>query len=151
MEQRSLGASVRGFEDHMNSWKRDMNRLSQEVSQDIYYIPAPSNRSPLEAFADLKVAGGDLLEGAGIHTIHIYIYMVFDPLCIVRSFSASTSLGSGRPPLSHRCHPSAGPRSPAHPCTLRPRQTEDFELRFNPTCHRRQRRDEPLGGTTVYR
>ena len=30
------------------------------------HIPAPSNRSPLEAFADLKVAGGDLLEGAGI-------------------------------------------------------------------------------------
>ena len=28
-------------------------------------IPAPSNRSPLEAFEDLKVAGGDLLEGAG--------------------------------------------------------------------------------------
>ena len=29
-------------------------------------LPAPSNRSPLEAFADLKVAGGDLLEGSGI-------------------------------------------------------------------------------------
>ena len=28
-------------------------------------IPTPSNRSALEAFADLKVAGGDLLEGAG--------------------------------------------------------------------------------------
>ena len=28
-------------------------------------LPAPSNRSPLEAFADLKIAGGDLLEGAG--------------------------------------------------------------------------------------
>ena len=35
------------------------------------YIPAPSNRSPLEAFADLKVAGGDLLEGPGI----IYRYL----------------------------------------------------------------------------
>ena len=76
MEQRSLGASVRGFEDHMNSWKRDMNRLSQEVSQDIYYIPAPSNRSPLEAFADLKVAGGDLLEVL-VYIIHnIYIYYI---------------------------------------------------------------------------
>ena len=29
-------------------------------------IPAPSNRSPLAAFGDLKVAGGDLLEGAGL-------------------------------------------------------------------------------------
>ena len=77
MEQRSLGASVRGFEDHMNSWKRDMNRLSQEVSQDIYYIPAPSNRSPLEAFADLKVAGGDLLEVL-VYIIHnIYIYIIY--------------------------------------------------------------------------
>ena len=32
----------------------------------IYRTIIPSNRSPLEAFADLKVAGGDLLEGAGI-------------------------------------------------------------------------------------
>ena len=29
------------------------------------YLPAPSNRSPLVAFGDLKVAGGDLLEGPG--------------------------------------------------------------------------------------
>ena len=28
-------------------------------------LPAPSNRSPLEAFGDLKMSGGDLLEGAG--------------------------------------------------------------------------------------
>ena len=28
-------------------------------------LPGPSNRSPLVAFGDLKVAGGDLLEGAG--------------------------------------------------------------------------------------
>ena len=37
---------------------------------DIYiiyiYIPAPSKRSLLEAFVDLQVAGGDLLEGPGI-------------------------------------------------------------------------------------
>ena len=30
-------------------------------------IPAPSKRSPPEAFVDLKVAGGDLLEGPGIY------------------------------------------------------------------------------------
>ena len=35
------------------------------------YILAPSNRSPLKAFVDLNVSGGDLLEGAGIY---IYIY-----------------------------------------------------------------------------
>ena len=29
-------------------------------------LPAPSNRSPLVTFVDLKVSGGDLLEGAGI-------------------------------------------------------------------------------------
>ena len=29
-------------------------------------IPGPSNRSPVVVLADLKVAGGDLLEGAGI-------------------------------------------------------------------------------------
>ena len=29
------------------------------------FSTSPSNRSPLVAFADLKVAGGDLLEGAG--------------------------------------------------------------------------------------
>ena len=29
------------------------------------HVPAPSKRSPLEAFVDLKVAGGDLLEGPG--------------------------------------------------------------------------------------
>ena len=26
------------------------------------------------------------------------------------------------------------PRSPSQPCTLRPRQTMEIELRFNPTC-----------------
>ena len=33
------------------------------------HIPAPSNRSPLKAFVDLKVAGGDLLEGPGSKTL----------------------------------------------------------------------------------
>ena len=32
-------------------------------------IPTLSNRSPLQAFADLKVAGGDLLEGAGAYKV----------------------------------------------------------------------------------
>ena len=46
------------------------------VSSGIYislyiYIPAPSNRFPLVAFGDLKVAGGDLLEGAGIYITHL--------------------------------------------------------------------------------
>ena len=34
--------------------------------QTINSIPAPSNRSPLVAFGDLKVSGGDLLEGPGM-------------------------------------------------------------------------------------
>ena len=34
-------------------------------------MPALSNRSPLEAFADLKVAGGDLLEGPGVYYLAI--------------------------------------------------------------------------------
>ena len=42
----------------------------------IYRTIIPSNRSPLEAFADLKVAGGDLLEGAGIYN-KIYIYISY--------------------------------------------------------------------------
>ena len=36
-----------------------------ERDQNCLPIPAPSNRSPLEAFVDLKVARGDLLEGPG--------------------------------------------------------------------------------------
>ena len=46
--------------------------MSYYVNVYIYiYIPAPSNRSPLEAFTDLKVAGGNLLEGAGMFFDHI--------------------------------------------------------------------------------
>ena len=42
-------------------------RCSIDTSNEtLLYILAPSNRSPLEAFVDLKVSGGDLLEGAGI-------------------------------------------------------------------------------------
>ena len=40
------------------------------------YLPAPSNRSPLEAFGDLKVSGGDLLEGAGTCTKTLSVTMV---------------------------------------------------------------------------
>ena len=39
-------------------------------------LPAPSNRSPLEAFVDLNVAGGDLLEGAG--TLKYFEHMTND-------------------------------------------------------------------------
>ena len=38
---------------------------SNGLDQIIQHLPAPSNRSPLEALVDLKGAGGDLLEGAG--------------------------------------------------------------------------------------
>ena len=41
------------------------------------YLPAPSNRSPLEAFADLKVAGGDLLEGAGNSPLGCFLGVSF--------------------------------------------------------------------------
>ena len=41
----------------------------------IYRTIIPSNRSPLEAFADLKVAGGDLLEGAG--SCHDMLYDIY--------------------------------------------------------------------------
>ena len=41
--------------------------------QRIHSIPAPvTARSPLVAFGDLKVAGGDLLEGAGIGTFAFF-------------------------------------------------------------------------------
>ena len=43
-----------------------MQVQSSKATYIYIYIPGPSNRSPLVAFGDLKVAGGDLLEGAGI-------------------------------------------------------------------------------------
>ena len=42
--------------------KRDRERPNFNLT---LCVPAPSNRSPLEAFVDLKVAGGDLLESPG--------------------------------------------------------------------------------------
>ena len=51
---------------------KEAGKKNQHNMYIITYIPAPSNRSPLEAFVDLKVAGDDLFEGPGIEVIHIY-------------------------------------------------------------------------------
>ena len=50
------------------------------------YIPGPSNRSPLEAFAGLKVAGGDLLEGAGICILRYFLQHSFVQLVVTPNF-----------------------------------------------------------------
>ena len=51
------------FADHLGA-RLDCSGLSIMINHRL--LPAPSARSPLEDFVDLKVAGGDLLEGVGM-------------------------------------------------------------------------------------
>ena len=58
------------------------------------YILAPSNRSPLKAFVDLNVSGGDLLEGAGIY-IYISLFECISHKSLLIIVSPSFLVESG--------------------------------------------------------
>ena len=77
--------------------KRSNIKILQHKCQYNVYISGPSNRSPLEAFAGFKVAGGDLLEGAGIcqyirilNTVFWWTMFFIDPRFFVRLRFPST-------------------------------------------------------------
>ena len=66
-----FGGKEQAVLDHESSPKTKQGGPS--ASTYIYiYIPGPSNRSLLEAFVDLKVTGGDLLEGPGMYYTYIH-------------------------------------------------------------------------------